>query len=242
MTIVLKNGRFGDAITDIAIEAGVITAIGTNLSGDSTLDASGCVISPGFVDLHVHLREPGREEAETIETGSRAAALGGFTAVVAMPNTEPAQDNVATIDYVRRQAERAGICDVFPSGTITINRAGVQLAPFAELRNAGVRMFTDDGNGVQDPLLMRRAMEYSLDLDIVLAQHCEVARLTEGAVMHEGSCCSHLGLPGWPSIAEELMVFRDIELARLVPPGGARSRSWRRCPAPVRCSASPRRR
>ena len=172
-------------------------------------------MSPGFVDLHTHLREPGREEAETIETGSRAAALGGFTAVVAMPNTEPAQDSVAVVEFVRAQGLRAGLCDVVPAGCITMGRAGEQLAPFAELAAAGVRIFTDDGNGVQDPLLMRRAMEYASDLGITLAQHCEVSALTKGAVMHEGSCCSRLGLPGWPSVAEELMVFRDIELSRL---------------------------
>ena len=141
---------------------------------------------PGFVDLHTHLREPGTEEAETIETGSRAAALGGYTAVVAMPNTDPAQDSRGVVDFVRAQGEAAGLCEVLPAGCITIGRAGEQLAPFAELADAGVRLFTDDGNGVQDPLLMRRAMEYSLGLDIVLAQHCEVSRLTAGAVMHEG--------------------------------------------------------
>ncbi len=218
-TIVIKGGAVldatGERTADVAVRDGVIVEVGSNLSGDRTLDASGCVVTPGFVDLHVHLREPGREEAETIETGSRAAALGGFTAVVAMPNTDPAQDSLAVVEMVRRRGEEAGLCEVLPAGCITIGREGSQLAPFAELAGAGVRLFTDDGNGVQDPLLMRRALEYSLGLDITLAQHCEVARLTEGAVMHEGGCCSRLGLPGWPSIAEELMVFRDIELARL---------------------------
>jgi hypothetical protein len=170
---------------------------------------------PGFVDLHVHLREPGREEAETIETGSRAAALGGFTAVVAMPNTDPTQDSVEVVDFVRRQGERAGLCEVLPVGLDHGRSAGQQLTPFAELAGAGVKIFTDDGNGVQDPLLMRRALEYADGLGITLAQHCEVERLTEGAVMHEGACCSRLGLPGWPSIAEELMLHRDIELVRL---------------------------
>ncbi|HTH06158.1 MAG TPA: dihydroorotase, partial [Ilumatobacteraceae bacterium] len=169
----------------------------------------------GFVDLHVHLREPGKEEAETIETGSRAAALGGFTAVVAMPNTDPAQDSVAVVDFVRTQGEKAGLCEVLPSGCITVAREGALLAPYGELADAGVRLFTDDGNGVQDPLLMRRALEYAKPLGVVLAQHCEVASLTKGAVMHEGACCSRLGLPGWPSLAEELMLFRDIELVRL---------------------------
>lgn len=218
-TIVIKGGTVLDATgernADVAVCDGVIVEVGGKLSGDRRLDASGCVVTPGFVDLHVHLREPGREEAETIETGSRAAALGGFTAVVAMPNTDPAQDSLAVVEMVRRRGEEAGLCEVLPAGCITIGREGSQLAPFAELAGAGVRLFTDDGNGVQDPLLMRRALEYSLGLDITLAQHCEVARLTEGAVMHEGGCCSRLGLPGWPSIAEELMVFRDIELARL---------------------------
>jgi dihydroorotase len=219
-TLVIKggtivDGRGGERRADVAIEAEMVREIGDGLRGDVELDASGCIVSPGFVDLHVHLREPGREEAETIETGSRAAARGGFTAVVAMPNTDPAQDSVAVVDFVRAQGERAGLCEVLPSGCITIGRAGQTLAPFAELAAVGVRIFTDDGNGVQDPLLMRRALEYAKPLGIVLAQHCEVARLTEGAVMHEGSCCSRLGLPGWPALAEELMVHRDIELCRL---------------------------
>jgi len=208
-----------DSIVDVRVEGGIVSHVVR--SGDPlpdstrTLEGRGCFISPGFVDLHVHLREPGREESETIETGSRAAARGGFTAIVAMPNTDPTQDSRAVIEFVRSRASEAGLCDVFPAGAITIARAGEVLSPMAELRDAGVHIFTDDGNGVQDPLVMRRAMEYAVDLDVTLAQHCEVASLTHGAVMHEGSCCSRLGLPGWPSIAEELMVHRDIELARL---------------------------
>ena len=208
----------GRRTVDVAVADGKIVEVAPGLvagDDDDVLDAGGCIVSPGFVDLHVHLREPGREEAETIETGSRAAALGGFTAIVAMPNTDPAQDCVAVVEFVRSQGVRAGLCDVVPAGCITIGRAGLALAPFGELAAAGVRLFTDDGNGVQDPLLMRRALEYAAALDITLAQHCEVAALTRGAVMHEGSCCGHLGLPGWPSIAEELMVHRDIELSRL---------------------------
>lgn len=218
-SIVIKGGTVldqrGEQRADVRIEGGVIIEVAPKLSGDCVLDASGCMVSPGFVDLHVHLREPGREEAETIETGSRAAARGGFTAVVAMPNTEPPHDSLAVVQMVRRLGEQAGLCEVLPSGCITIGRAGEVLAPMAELAAAGVHIFTDDGTGVQDPLLMRRALEYSKSLGIVLAQHCEVNRLTEGAVMHEGGCCSRLGVPGWPSIAEELMVFRDIELSRL---------------------------
>ena len=209
----------GERRGDVRIVDGRITEVGLGLPPagphTQTLDAGGCVVSPGFVDLHAHLREPGKEEAETIETGSRAAALGGYTCVVAMPNTDPTQDSVSVIEFVRRQGIAAGLCDVRPSASITIGRSGQQLSPLAELAAAGVHLFTDDGTGVQDPLLMRRALEYALDLGVVLAQHCEVSRLTEGAVMHEGHCCAQFGLPGWPSVAEELMVHRDIELSRL---------------------------
>ena len=217
--IVLKGGRVvdsrGERVADVAVQGGVVVEVGEQLSSGRTIDASGCVVAPGFVDLHAHLREPGKEEAETIETGSRAGAKGGYTALVAMPNTDPPQDSVAVIDFVREQGKRAGLLEVVPSGCITLGRQGETLAPMAELAAAGVRIFTDDGNGVQDELLMRRAMEYAKGLGVTLAQHCEVATLTKGAVMNECQCCTSLGLPGWPSIAEELMVFRDIELARL---------------------------
>ncbi|MGA1764049.1 MAG: dihydroorotase [Ilumatobacteraceae bacterium] len=200
---------------DVAMENGVVKEVGVALRGDRLVDARGCVVAPGFVDLHAHLREPGKEEAETIETGSRAGAKGGYTALVAMPNTDPPQDSVAVIDFVREQGKRAGLLEVVPSGCITLGRQGEALAPLAELAAAGVRLFTDDGSGVQNELLMRRAMEYARGLGVTLAQHCEVTSLTKGAVMNECQCCTSLGLPGWPSIAEELMVFRDIELARL---------------------------
>lgn len=216
---ILKGGRLvdsrGERRADVAVENGVVVEVGDSLSGGREIDAGSCVVSPGFVDLHAHLREPGKEEAETIETGSRAGAKGGYTALVAMPNTDPPQDSVAVIEFVREQGKRAGLVDVVPSGCITLGRQGETLAPMAELAAAGVRIFTDDGNGVQDELLMRRAMEYGKGLGITLAQHCEVATLTKGAVMNECQCCTTLGLPGWPSVAEELMVFRDIELARL---------------------------
>ena len=218
-SIVIKDGtvinRDSQKIVDVKIENDFVTEVGKNLKGDIQLDASGCIVSSGFVDLHAHLREPGKEEAETIETGSRAGALGGYTALVAMPNTDPPQDSVAVIDFVREQGKRAGLVDVVPSGCITLGRQGESLAPMAELANAGVTLFTDDGNGVQDAALMRRALEYAKGLGITLAQHCEVAELTKGAVMNECSCCTDFGLPGWPAIAEELMVFRDIELVRI---------------------------
>ncbi|MFM8652196.1 MAG: dihydroorotase [Acidimicrobiaceae bacterium] len=218
-SIVIKGGtvvnRKSQEVADVKIDNDCVVEVGKNLKGDIQLDASGCIVSSGFVDLHAHLREPGKEEAETIETGSRAGALGGYTALVAMPNTDPPQDSVAVIDFVREQGKRAGLVDVVPSGCITLGRQGESLAPMAELANAGVTLFTDDGIGVQNAALMRRALEYAKGLGITLAQHCEVAELTKGAVMNECSCCTDLGLPGWPSIAEELMVFRDIELVRI---------------------------
>lgn len=218
-SIVISGGTVvnpdGQVQSDVRIVGGVVDAVGKNLSGDVTIDATGAYVSSGFVDLHTHLREPGKEEAETIETGSRAAVLGGYTAVVAMPNTDPAQDSVLVVKFVRNRGEQVGLCEVLPSGCITMGRLGTQLAPYGALAAEGVHLFTDDGNGVQDPLIMRRALEYARSLGVTLAQHCEVARLTEGAVMHEGACCSSLGVPGWPSIAEELMLHRDIELVRL---------------------------
>jgi dihydroorotase len=210
--VVTENGVIS---ADVVVSDGKITELGPKCTGEEVIDVSGLVVFPGFVDLHAHLREPGREDTETIETGSRAGAKGGYTAVVAMPNTDPAQDNVPTIEFVRLQGRRAGLLEVVPSGCITVGRQGKALAPMAEMASAGVHLFTDDGAGVQDPLLMRRAMEYSKELDVVLGQHCEVSALTQGAVMHECGCSSDLGVPGWPSLAEELMVHRDIELARL---------------------------
>ena len=219
MSVVFRGGNIvtneGVVYADLVVQGGQISEIGSGLAAKEVVDISGLTVFPGFVDLHAHLREPGREDTETIETGSRAGAKGGYTAVIAMPNTNPAQDNVPTIEFVRLQGQRAGLLEVIPSGCITMGREGKALAPMAELAKVGVKLFTDDGSGVQDPLLMRRAMEYSKELNVLLGQHCEVSSLTQGAVMHECGCSSDLGVPGWPSIAEELMVHRDIELARL---------------------------
>ena len=219
MSVVFRGGNIvtneGVVHADLVVQGGQISEIGSGLAAKEVVDISGLTVFPGFVDLHAHLREPGREDTETIETGSRAGAKGGYTAVIAMPNTNPAQDNVPTIEFVRLQGQRAGLLEVIPSGCITMGREGKALAPMSELAKVGVKLFTDDGSGVQDPLLMRRAMEYSKELNVVLGQHCEVSSLTQGAVMHECGCSSDLGVPGWPSIAEELMVHRDIELARL---------------------------
>ena len=219
MSVAFVNGSVvtpkGVVDANVVVDHGVVVSVGTPSAADEIVDIAGCVVMPGFVDLHTHLREPGKEEAETIRTGSRAGARGGYTALVAMPNTNPAQDSVMVVEFVRAQGVKAGYVDVVPSGCITVGRQGEALAPFSDLRGVGVTLFTDDGNGVQDPQLMRRALEYARDLDITLAQHCEVSALTKGAVMHECSCSTDLGLPGWPALAEELMLHRDIELVRL---------------------------
>jgi len=225
-TVAIRGGTVIDATgsrkADVVIDStGCIVEVGANPGADSSIDASGCIVSPGLVDLHVHLREPGREEAETIETGARGAALGGFTAILAMPNTNPAVDTAAMVNEIRRLG-RDTACDVHTSGAITVGRQGKSLSPMAEMVRAGVRVFTDDGTGVQDPQLMRTALEYAGSLThlsggrrIVLAQHCEVAALSEGGYMHEGRWSSSLGIPGQPAEAEELMVMRDIALAKL---------------------------
>ena len=199
---------------DVRVVGALIDAVGDALEGDIVLDGKGCYVSSGFVDLHTHLREPGKEEAETIESGSRAAALGGYTAVVAMPNTDPAQDNVATVRFVRDQGIKANLCEVMPSGCITVGRLGAELVPYAGLADEGVTLFTDDGTGVQDEDTMKRALVSARLANVTLAQHCEVSSMTNGAVMHDGACCSSLGVPGWPSLAEEQMVQRDIDLVR----------------------------
>jgi dihydroorotase len=218
MSLVLKGGTVIDETgareADVTIDDGVIVGVGADLHGDSTLDATGCIVSAGFVDLHTHLRQPGREEAETIETGSRAAALGGYTAVVAMPNTEPAIDTAGVVREILDLGAKA-MCDVRPAGAITKGREGRELAPIGEMAALGVRIFTDDGSGVQDSRLMRRALEYASALGVTMAQHCEDHGLAHGGHMHEGEWSSRLGIPGIPAEAEELMVARDIALARL---------------------------
>lgn len=217
-SIVIKGGRIVDATGertgDVVVVDGRIAAVGPDLSADRTLDAAGCVVAPGLVDVHSHLREPGKEEAETVETGARGAALGGYTAILAMPNTTPAMDCAAVVQQVL-DLGRTAPCDVYASGAITVGRAGEQLAPMAEMAALGVRVFTDDGTGVQDNGLMRRAMEYAVGLGVTLAQHCEDDALCGGGHMHEGEWSARLGIPGQPSEAEELMVMRDIALARL---------------------------
>jgi dihydroorotase len=217
-SIVIRGGEVVDATgsrrADVLVEDGHIAAVGNDLSADVSLDAGGCVVAPGLVDLHTHLRQPGKEEAETVETGARAAVLGGFTAVLAMPNTTPAIDSAGVAREVL-DLGRDACCDVYTSGAITVGRAGTQLAPMAELAALGVRFFTDDGTGVQDGRLMRRALEYAKGLGVTLAQHCEDDVLAAGGAMNEGAVSALLGLPGQPAEAEEVMVMRDIALARL---------------------------
>ncbi len=217
----LVMGEGTSDLGDLLVVDGRIAEVGTRVdapAGAHEVDASGCWIGPGFVDLHTHLREPGHEEAESIESGALAAAAGGFTAVVAMPNTEPALDNVALVSYVLDRGDRTAI-DVAVAGAITQGRRGEFLAPMAEIAALGVRLFTDDGIGVQDPSLMRRALTYAKPLGVRLAQHCEDESLAAGGSMNEGAISSRLGLVGRPALAEELMVLRDIELVRLT--GGA---------------------
>jgi len=208
----------GERRIDVRIDpvSGRVVEAGADLDvvGSEVHDVSGAYVLPGLVDVHVHMRQPGREEAETVETGARCAALGGYTAVVAMPNTTPAIDCAAVVREVL-ELGRTAPCDVHSSGAVTIDRAGETLAPMAEMAALGVRLFTDDGAGVQDPGLMRRAMEYAADLGVTLAQHCEVDALAAGGHMHEGEWSSRLGIPGQPAEAEEMMVARDLMLARL---------------------------
>jgi dihydroorotase len=220
-SIVIRGGEVVDATgarrADVLVEDGCVAAVvsdGSALTADTTLDAGGCVVAPGLVDLHTHLRQPGKEEAETVETGARAAALGGYTCVLAMPNTTPAVDSAGVAREVL-ELGRGSCCDVRTSAAITVGRGGTQLTPMAELAELGVRFFTDDGSGVQDARLMRRALEYARGLGVTLAQHCEDEVLAGGGAMNEGAWSSRLGIPGQPPEAEEVMVMRDIALARM---------------------------
>ena len=203
--------------TSIVLGGGSVTAIGPDLDdpGAKTLDAGGLIALPGLVDLHTHLREPGREDAETVETGTAAAALGGYTAVHAMANTDPVADTAGVVEQVWRLGRAAGHCDVQPVGAVTVGLAGARLAELGTMADsaARVRVFSDDGRCVSDPLLMRRALEYVKAFDGVIAQHAQDPRLTEGAQLNEGEMSARLGLAGWPAVAEEAIIARDCLLA-----------------------------
>ncbi|ASO19942.1 dihydroorotase [Actinoalloteichus hoggarensis] len=202
---------------DLLVADGRIAALDTAVDAGraEVVDATGLVALPGFVDLHTHLREPGREDAETIDTGSASAALGGYTAVFAMANTDPVADNAVLVEHVWRRGREVGLVDVHPVGAVTVGLAGERLAELGGMARsaARVRMFSDDGVCVDDPLLMRRALEYSSALGAVIAQHAEEPRLTVGAQAHEGERAALLGLAGWPAAAEESIVARDCLLA-----------------------------
>jgi dihydroorotase len=219
---VVRGARVpGAEPADLLIRDGRIAEVGGHLSGArgaELVDAAGLVALPGLVDLHTHLREPGREDAETVETGSRAAALGGYTAVCAMANTNPVADTAGVVEQVYRLGREAGLVDVQPIGAVTVGLAGRQLAELAAMATsaARVRVFSDDGNCVADPRLMRRALEYVKAFDGVIAQHAEEPRLTEGAQLHEGEVATRLGLAGWPAVAEEAIIARDVLLTEHV--------------------------
>ncbi len=215
-TYLIKNVRvLGAEPADLLIRDGVIAADGIP---DETIDAAGLVALPGLVDLHTHLREPGREDAETVESGSRAAALGGYTAVFAMANTSPVADSAGVVEQVWRLGREAGLVDVQPIGAVTIGLKGERLAELGAMATsaANVRIFSDDGHCVADPRLMRRALEYVKAFDGIIAQHAEEPKLTQGAQMHEGEVSTRLGLTGWPAVAEEAIIARDVLLAEHV--------------------------
>ncbi|CAN2201597.1 PyrC Dihydroorotase and related cyclic amidohydrolases [Candidatus Nanopelagicaceae bacterium] len=214
----VKGGKLSSGETaDLAIVDGVITAVGVNLSldGAQEVDAKNSVVIPGLVDLHTHLREPGKEDAETVLSGSQAAAKGGYVAVSAMANTSPVADTAGVVEQVFRLGREAGLVDVFPIGAVTKGLVGEELADIGAMADsqAKVRVFSDDGNCVFDPLVMRRALEYVKKFDGVIAQHAQEPRLTVGSQMNEGFVSSQLGLKGWPAIAEEAIIARDILLA-----------------------------
>jgi dihydroorotase len=216
MSVLLRGVRpYGEDPTDVLLEGGVIAGIASGLDGDEVFDGSGCVLLPGLVDMHTHLREPGREDAETVASGSAAAALGGYTAVFAMPNTDPAADTAGVVEQVWRLGRECGLVDVVPIGAVTVGRGGTQLAELGAMADsaARVRVFSDDGSCVADPALMRRALEYVRAFGGAIAQHAEEPRLTEGAQLNEGIVSARLGLTGWPAAAEEAIIARDALLA-----------------------------
>lgn len=221
--LTIKNARCidpatgTDAALDVVIEGGRIRKIGkVSRATGAVFNAAGCIVCPGLIDPHVHLREPGREDKETIATGAAAAVHGGFTSIGCMPNTQPALDDDARIEFVYRQASRAKLCNVFPIGAITKNRAGQELAEIGLMAKAGAVGFSDDGDVVADASVMARALAYVKMTGRALMQHCQEPTLTAGAIMNAGPLATHMGIGGWPRVAEELIIQRDIMLNRSV--------------------------
>jgi dihydroorotase len=227
MHLLLKRGhvidpsRSLDDALDVRITGIQIAEIGPNLKAECAqeLDATDLIIAPGFVDIHVHLREPGKEEAETIQTGTRAAAAGGFTAVACMPNTNPSNDSAATTEFILQKSREVGTIPVYPIAAVTMGQQGTELTNFEQLKNAGAVAFSDDGKPVMDSLLMRRALENGKRYNLPVIDHCEDPYLFKGGAMNEGACAARLGIRGIPAEAEEIMVARNILLAKLT--GGA---------------------
>ena len=218
--IKINNAKLVDnSVVDLEINNGVISKLGKS-SGKQTdgIDATGKLLLPGLVDLHTHLREPGREDSETVLTGSQAAVAGGYTAISSMANTNPVADTAGVVEQIYRLGKEAGLCDVNPIGAVTKGLNGEQLAELGAMADsiAGVRIFSDDGKCVSDPLIMRRALEYVKTFNGIIAQHAQEPRLTINAQMNEGSVSARIGLPGWPAIAEEAIIARDILLAEHV--------------------------
>ncbi len=222
--LVLKGGRVvdpsqrRDEVADVVLMGGTVAGIGRGQGtpdGAEVLDAAGLVVAPGFVDLHVHLREPGREDAETIATGARAAVAGGYTTVCAMPNTDPVCDNQAAVGFVLKQAREAGLAHVYPIGAVSLGQRGEYLTEFGEMVAAGAVAVSDDGKPVATAHLMRTALEYAQTFGIPVIDHCEDHSLTAGSAMHEGLVSARLGLKGWPRSAEDVVVARDLALAEL---------------------------
>ncbi len=220
--LLIKNGRIidpasgRDEIADVLIKSGLIVRIGQDLhaTGAIAFDATGLVVAPGFIDMHVHLREPGFEHAETIESGSRAAAAGGFTSICAMPNTQPVNDAASVTRYIVERAQRSAIVNVFPIGAITKNSAGEELAAIGSMKAAGIIAISDDGRPVMNSRVMRRAMEFARAFDLPVIDHCEDLDLSADGDMHEGFESVRLGLRGIPAASEDVMVARDLILAR----------------------------
>ena len=213
----IKGGRVidpasgSDSVRDLFVENGVITD--SKPAKSIVIDASGKVVSPGLIDIHVHFREPGQSHKETIGTGSRCAAAGGFTTVVCMPNTSPVADNPATIGWIQEKAAATAIVNVFCTGAITRGLNGEEMAPIGALAAAGVVALTDDGRCVQNHGVMHRAVQYARQFGLPIMDHCQESTLSDGGVMNEGEWSTRLGLPGWPSLAEDLIVARNILLA-----------------------------